>query len=156
MSSDGCLRKRGTVYLLPTIWPCLGRELFLSAYIFWKKFSDLFMCKGVLSKYMCAYHMHTHCHWGSDESTRYLGTGVTDGCDPPHGSWEPKSGLLQEQPVFSLLNSWVYPDLSGRNFKNYLRILTYTVSPIYEIPHRDDHKYLLPKQRIAKSIVMLW
>lgn len=42
------------------------------------------------------------------------------------------------------------------SIQNYLRILTYTVSPIYEIPHRDDHKYLLPKQRIAKSIVMLW
>lgn len=48
--------------------------------------------------------IHHECVWclqRSEESIRFLGTGVMDGSEPPCGCWEVNPGPLQEQQTFS-------------------------------------------------------
>ena len=39
-------------------------------------------------------------HRVQKEGVRSPGTGITDGCEPPHGCWKLNLGPLEEQPVF--------------------------------------------------------
>ena len=41
-------------------------------------------------------HLHVWCSQVPEEDTRSLGTGVTDGCKPPHGRWELNPSSLEE------------------------------------------------------------
>ena len=58
------------------------------------------MCMGVLPACMhvCAPYVCCACR-GQKESAGSLGTGVTDGCEPPCACWELTLGSLEEQPV---------------------------------------------------------
>ena len=64
-------------------------------------------------------HKHTwseYCSLGVSMSKRGMrpcGTGVTDGCEPPHGYWELNSGPLEEQPVLLITEPSFQPLHSG-------------------------------------------
>jgi hypothetical protein len=45
------------------------------------------MCISVLSACMCMFHVHDYCPWRLGKGIRSLGTGVTDGCEPPCSSF---------------------------------------------------------------------
>jgi hypothetical protein len=49
--------------------------------------------------YICVLHTYV-LPWKSEEGVGFLGTGGTDGCDPPYGFYEPNPGLLEEHQVF--------------------------------------------------------
>jgi hypothetical protein len=51
------------------------------------------LCVCVLPACVYAHHV---CTWGAQKVS---GTGGTDGCEAPYGSWEPTLGLQQEQQV---------------------------------------------------------
>lgn len=51
---------------------------------------------------VCLFTTHIQCQRGPEKGIRSLGTGVTEGCRPPYGCWEPSPGLLQEPQL--LLN----------------------------------------------------
>jgi hypothetical protein len=43
--------------------------------------------------------MHEYCWRMPEEDTRFLGTGITDGSEPPCRCWELNLGPLEEQPL---------------------------------------------------------
>lgn len=63
------------------------------------------MC--VFSACMLVHHVHSCCLWKSEEGIGSPATGVTDGCDPPSGFWEPTLSPLHEQQV--LLTTKLFP-----------------------------------------------
>lgn len=67
----------------------------------------------------CVYlhYTHTVTHEGQKNTTRSLEL-VTSGCKSPHGCWEQKPGLPEEQPV--LLTTKLSPALEGMQVKKYL------------------------------------
>lgn len=54
------------------------------------------MCMHVLPANMFVHHMHVWYPWRPEEGIVCPGTRVTGG-EPPHGCWESKPDLLQEQ-----------------------------------------------------------
>lgn len=56
------------------------------------------MCKNACPACVYVYHVHAWCPWRSEGGIR-SGTGVGDGCKPPHGCWDSNLGLLEDQPV---------------------------------------------------------
>jgi hypothetical protein len=62
----------------------------------------LILCVWVLCLYinMCSIYMQ----WSRrpEEGSRFLGTPMTDGCEPPSGCWESNPGALEEQPMLFL------------------------------------------------------
>jgi hypothetical protein len=57
------------------------------------------MYMGVLPACMSLHHECGWSAWGSEESIRSPGPGVTYGCEPPCGCWELYLGPLEEQLV---------------------------------------------------------
>jgi hypothetical protein len=83
-STQGLLYTKRILYQLNYIEPCTA--CFLSS------------SKGLYTHT----HTHTFCfqvRTPKEESTRFHGTTVVDGCEPPCGCWELNSGPLGEQPV---------------------------------------------------------
>ena len=52
-----------------------------------------FACMYVCAPHVCVVPKEAR------EGTNFPGTGVMDGCEPPHGCWELNPGDQQEQPV---------------------------------------------------------
>lgn len=57
-------------------------------------FSDYLMCISVQPVRMYAYYMSVCCPQRTEKGLRALGIGVTNGCEPPHGCWEPNPSPL--------------------------------------------------------------
>jgi len=72
----------------------LGTFLFLFK-IFILLMLDLFRV-GCLLASLTVYFVHTS---PTEEDIRSSRTGVSGGCEPPHGCWELNPGPLEEQPV---------------------------------------------------------
>lgn len=60
------------------------------------------MCLWVCVMYV--HHVYAWCTRRPEEGIKSLETGVTNGCQPPEGCWEPNPGPLQEQPALLGLN----------------------------------------------------
>lgn len=50
--------------------------------------------------HMCAWYPQK-----PEEGAEFTGTGVIDGCEPPHGCWELYPGLLEEQSVLLIIEA---------------------------------------------------
>jgi hypothetical protein len=53
----------------------------------------------VLPACMSVHHLHACYLQRPEEDIGFPGLGVTDGCEPPCGYWEPNLGSLEEQSV---------------------------------------------------------
>lgn len=53
------------------------------------------MCKGILPACMSVKHAGAWYSWRPKGGPGFLGVRVTNGCEPPNGSWELKVGPLK-------------------------------------------------------------
>lgn len=75
------------------------------------------MCLSVLPSYMSVHHVYTWCSRRPEEGIGSLGTGVTDGWEPPRGHWEVNLHRLEEQPVIALNRRTISPAPWNRRSK---------------------------------------
>lgn len=75
------------------------------------------MCLSVLPSYRSVHHVYTWCSRRLEEGIGSMGTGVTDGWEPPHGHWEVNLHRLEEQPVIALDRGAISPAPWNRSSK---------------------------------------
>lgn len=67
------------------------------------------MRTGVLPACTSVYHMKVCFPRKPKEDILSLGTGITEGCKLPCGSWQLILGLLEEKPVLLIVKPSLYP-----------------------------------------------
>ena len=82
------------LFVFHSCFPLSSGEFFSFYFYFFQRFHS-FCCIYSTS----VHHMHAWRLCGTEEGIRSSGTTPRDGCEPPHGCWEPHSGPLQEQQV---------------------------------------------------------
>lgn len=64
------------------------------------------LCVSILPSCMYAHRLHGWRYWDPEEAIASLGTGVTDGCEPPCSFWE--NELICHQSIFQPVSCGIY------------------------------------------------
>lgn len=64
------------------------------------------LCLSILPSCMYAHHLHGWRYWDPEEAIASLGTGVTDGCEPPCSFWE--NELICHHSIFQPVSCGIH------------------------------------------------
>jgi hypothetical protein len=89
------------------------------------------LCVGVFYLHVYLFNMYSWYPWKLKECIRWLGTGVTDGCEPPYRGWKSNPGPEEEQQVLLTTRS----DLSSPSTNLKAVLLTFPMlCPFNTVP----------------------
>lgn len=100
------------------------------------------MCIGLLPAWMSVYHLYA-VPMEAGEGIRTPETGVTNGCEPLYGCWEPN---IEDQPVLLMTES----SLQSQN----INVLDATLNLDYILRTRDEHSW--KKIPVNMGISSIW